>query len=341
MSSTFAPLTSDVFGADDLDVELSGLEAEVDGAAGGDAFGLDEFGEGLFSQYGQDNTALATDRGEDATPRIEVPAGLEVALGQAFNPGFLQTMPKFVEWARSFFPDFVIDRTFISGKGTTEAQDMARQFVSQVYPMANGDRVSAADWGQLSPDEKMDFVNQVIGSSVFGNHADSLDQVSEGWDKVLAAKGWTEKLKAAGSGWWETTKAFWGQDVWPLVKGLFPWTEEEDFNFTAMVYFSGHKVWGATNWISSSAGSAVSGMDPYPKIIAQIDAAYASVSGFVPTASAPTVRSSQVVDVPTPPVGGYAEESIPTGESSMLPRPETILAVGYLIAAVPTLVRAL
>lgn len=335
--SLFRSETDDLFGGlDGVDADLDSLESEVEAISGGAAsYGADD----LFSHYGA-GTALVTDRGDDAGSRIEVPAGLEVALGQAFNPGFLQKMPRFVEWARSFFPDFIVDQTYISGKGSKEARDMAHQFVTQVYTMQNGDRVSAADWGQLSADEKVDFVNQVVGSSVFLNHLDSYDQMTEAWDKVLKADGWWEKLKAAGSGWWDTAKAWWTDDIWTAIKGVLPWSDEQNLNETALVYFVGHKAWAAANWASPSAGSAASGMDPYPKIIAQIDAAYASVGGFTPTADAPTERTV-VVDVPTPPTGGYADESIPAGEAGFFPRPETILAFGYTLAALPTLLKAL
>lgn len=345
--SIFSKPSPELFGNtfESVDDALSGLENEVESLAGDapSSFGMDEdYGsDGLFSQYGQDNTALVTDRGEDASARIVVSAGLEAAIGQAFNPSLLQTMPKFVEWVNSVFPDFVLDQSFISKKGTTEARDIARQFTTQVF-VVGGDRLSAADWGQMTQDEKIDFVNQAVGSSVFLNHADSIDQLSAAWDRVSAANGWVEKAKAAGSGWWAAAKAFWGQDVWPAVKGLLPWTDEQDLNMTAMIYFAGHKVWGAANWVSSGAGSALSAMDPYPKIVKQIDDAYASVGGFTATESAPQVRASApVLDVPAPPAGGYAEESIPAGNSGMLPRPETILAFGYVVAAAPTLLKAL
>jgi hypothetical protein len=351
-SRTALPTFDDAFGAD-IDDDLAGLDAEVEAEAGEqfgadedfgeEAFGAEDFGNGVFGYYGVDPSALArsTDLGEDAPNRITLPAGAETALAKAFNPDFLNNIPGWLDWVRSFIPDFLLDQSAVSRNGIQEARDLAREFIKNSYEI-DGVVRGAGNWPTMSDAQKMQFINEVCLSAILFNHPDSLDELSATWDKVKEAQGAWDMTKAVGSGWWRVFKAFWMKDVWPLLRGALPFTDQQNFNQLAYAYWASHKTYGAVDWVSTTVSSGLNAFDAYPEIKDQIDAAFAAFDiqatkderTYVPPAPAPQV------EVPTPPAGGYAEESMPTGDSGMLPRPQTVLAAGYLIAVAPTLFRA-
>lgn len=337
-SRTALPTFDDAFGAD-IDDDLAGLDAEVEAEAG-EQFGAEDFGNGVFGHYGADpGTALATDLGEDAPARITLPEGAETALAKAFNPDFLNDIPGWLDWCRSFIPDFMLNQTALSRNGIVEAGDLARHFIHDSY-VIDGVSMGAGNWPSMTDAQKMQFVNEVCLSAILFNHPDSLDVLSAEWDKIKAAKGAWGTTKAIASGWWATAKSFWVDDVGPAIWGALPFTQEQDFNQLAYAYWAGHKVHGAVGWASTAAASGIQGFDPYPEIVAQINDVFAAL-GLQATPDERTYTAPEPgPQVPQPPAGGYAEDFMAAGDSGMLPRPQTVLAAGYLIAVAPTLIRA-
>ena len=306
----------------DIDDDLAELDNEVEEEA--------SFGNGLFTAYGANP---ASDLGDDAMARIDAPEESETfrQISLAFNPSFLTG--KWAQMIGKAIPDSLQKYTYISQTGDPEARDLARNFVTQVYEI-DGVRMGADNWMSMTDAQKEEFVNYIIRGSIFLNHFDAGDKFGEAWDEAVAASGIVEKLKAAGAGWYKVAKAFWTEDIWTAFKGLLP-TQEQNWNGLAYTYWAGHK-WRQLASMVLPDMLVPNWVDGYPEIIASLNTIAPS---FTATRDAPSYRPSVISE--TVFVATFPVEEMATGESGMLPQPQTILGIGYLVAVAPTLFKAI
>ena len=311
------------FGADvdvvdtDTDADLTDLEAEFDQVPE------------LADAYGADPQA----RGDDAAVVADENASLS-PLERSFRPDLLDN--EWVDWVKGYIPDILEADIF------KECRDLGTQ-LSRTQSFA----AWLQDSSSLSRGQKGQVVNEAILMAAFpGNYPDAPAVIARAIQDAWSQTGVWNMIKTGGTGMLDALKTAFMDDFWPNMTSMSPFSDEQFINTLAIAYYVGHvyaeqikRAGKAAGYVSESGKAllfSVAGyFDKYDEIIDAIDAAIAQ--GTLTTSEAFTPAP-----VPEPYPESYPMESVaPPSSGLALPRPQTILALGYAFLGAGAAIKAL
>lgn len=297
----------------ETDAELAELENEL-----GD--------EGSFGAYGMGVYGITPQAIGDDAPVVAVATG--TALRDAFLPRRISGVAQKFKWLQDLVPD-MLEPDLLH-----EAADLAAHLCK-----TPGFEAWIADQGRnLAPAQEEEILMRAVSAAAFpGNIPDApaawLAALQQAWN----AKGIAAKIAKVGGGYRDFVKSLFRDDLWPAFKSMLPVGQEQYINKLAMAYWLGRQ-WGNLVRGTSSYTPAVTEeiarrfADAYD----QIDDLREDVEGVIRKGWVQAVSStggSSGGSAQLQPSGGrswsQADEPIALSSGMELPRPQTVLAIGY------------